>query len=352
MSTAGSKRAVFVALLANLGIAVAKFIGFAITRSSSMLAEGVHSVADTGNQLLLLLGDRRSQLAPNEEHPFGYGRERYFWGFVVSIVLFALGSMFALFEGIEKILHPHALESTGWALAILAVAAVLEGSSFRTARRESDQSRAGAGWWQFIRRAKAPELPVLLLEDSGALVGLLIAFVCLLAATVTHNSRWDGAGSLLIGLLLGAIAIVLASEMKSLLIGESASWADRSAISDAITSSPRVRGLIHLRTEHLGPEDLLVGAKVDFDPTLTFEDLAATIDEVEAEIRAAVPTARIIYLEPDVTRPGEAGPTRPRARTRLGPTRPPISRPESVVIGRSAERCGRRAGTRGYRRSS
>jgi len=305
MSTAGSKRAILVALLANLGIAAAKFIGFAFTRSSSMLAEAVHSVADTGNQLLLLLGDRRSQLAPNQEHPFGYGRERYFWGFVVSIVLFTLGAAFAVFEGVEKIIHPHELESTGWALAILVVAAVLEGSSFRTARRESNLVRGGASWWQFIHGAKAPELPVLLLEDSGALVGLLIAFVFLLTATLTHNSRWDGAGSVLIGLLLGAIAVVLATEMKSLLIGESATMEDRLAIASAITASDRVRQLIHLRTEHLGPEDLLVGAKVDFDPTLTFAQLAATIDEVEVEIRAAVPTARVIYLEPDVARPGE-----------------------------------------------
>ena len=308
MSTAGSKRAVFAALLANLGIAVAKFVGFAFTRSSSMLAEAVHSVADTGNQLLLLLGDRRSQIVPDEEHPFGYGRERYFWGFVVSIVLFTLGSAFAIYEGVGKIVHPHALESTGWALAILAVAAVLEGSSFRTARRESNELRGDASWWRFIRGAKAPELPVLLLEDSGALVGLLIAFVCLLAATVTQNSVWDGAGSVLIGVLLGVIAVVLATEMKSLLIGESASRADRDAIEAAVNAAPEVRHLIHLRTEHLGPEDLLVGAKIDFDPSLTFAELAATIDAVEVRIRAVVPTARIIYLEPDVVRPGGPAP--------------------------------------------
>ncbi len=302
MSTGGSKRAVFAALLANLGIAVAKFVGFAFTRSSSMLAEGVHSLADTGNQMLLLLGDRRSHLPPTPEHQFGYGRERYFWGFVVSIVLFALGSMFAIFEGIEKILNPHALESTGWALAILAVAAVLEGSSFRTAIAESNRTRQGVSWAKFIRRSKAPELPVLLLEDSGALVGLLIAFVFLLLATITDNSVWDGIGSVLIGLLLGVIAVILATEMKSLLIGESASPADQDAIRAAITGAPSVRHLIHLRTEHLGPEDLLVGAKIDFDPSLTLAELATTIDAVEVEIRTAVPLATVIYLEPDVAR--------------------------------------------------
>jgi cation diffusion facilitator family transporter len=303
MSTSGSRRAVFAAMAANLGIAVAKFVGFAFTRSSSMLAEGVHSVADTGNQLLLLLGHRRAQLSPNEQHPFGYGRERYFWGFVVSIVLFALGSMFAIFEGVEKIIHPHALESTGWAIAILVVAAVLEASSFRTAIRESNPLREGATWPQFIRGSKAPELPVLLLEDSGALLGLLIALAALGLATVTDNSVWDGVGSVLIGLLLGAISIVLATEMKSLLIGEAATDSDVAAIEAAIRDAEHVRGLIHLRTEHLGPEELLVAAKVDFDGSLSFADLARTIDAVEVDIRAAVPSARVIYLEPDVARP-------------------------------------------------
>ena len=296
----------FAAMAANMGIALAKFVGFAFTRSSSMLAEGVHSVADTGNQLLLLLGHRRAQQAPTDEHPFGYGRERYFWGFVVSIVLFSLGSMFAIFEGVEKIIHPHPLESTGWAIAILLVAAVLEASSFRTAIHESNPLRDGASWPQFIRGSKAPELPVLLLEDSGALVGLLIALAALGLATVTDNSVWDGAGSVLIGLLLGAISIVLATEMKSLLIGEAATDSDVAAIEAAIRGAEHVRGLIHLRTEHLGPEELLVAAKVDFDASLSFAELARTIDAVEVDIRAAVPAARLIYLEPDVARPDAA----------------------------------------------
>ena len=302
MSAGGSKRAVFAALLANLGIAIAKFAGFAVTGSSSMLAEGVHSVADTGNQLLLLLGGRRSRQAPDDEHPFGYGRERYFWAFVVSIVLFALGSVFAIFEGVEKLLHPHTVESPGVAIAILLVAVVLEGFSFRTAVHESNPLRQGASWAQFIRRAKAPELPVLLLEDSGALVGLVIALTCLLLTVVTGSPTWDGIGSTLIGLLLGAIAIVLATEMKSLLIGESASDDDQQAIRAAIEDAPRVLGVIHLRTEHLGPEELLVGLKVDFDPTLTFAELAVAIDDGEQRIRTAVPSARVIYIEPDVAR--------------------------------------------------
>jgi cation diffusion facilitator family transporter len=306
MAKGDSKRAVFAALAANLGIAVAKFIGFAFTRSSSMLAEGVHSLADTGNQLLLLLGHRRSQQGPNPVHPFGYGRERYFWGFVVAIVLFTLGSVFAIVEGIEKILHPHQLESLGWALAILAVAAVLEGSSLRTALHESKPEREGRSWWAFVRGTKSPELPVLLLEDTGALIGLVIAFVALLLAAATDNSVFDGIGSVLIGLLLGTIAVVLATEMKSLLIGESASEDDVQAIVDAIEGADRVRELIHLRTEHLGPDQLLVVAKVDFDPTLSFAELARTIDAVEVRIRAALERDAVIYIEPDVARPRPA----------------------------------------------
>jgi cation diffusion facilitator family transporter len=307
MSSGGSRRAVIAALLANLGIAVAKFIGFAFTRSSSMLAEGVHSVADSGNQLLLLLGQHRSTLRPNEVHPFGYGRERYFWGFVVSIVLFSLGSMFAIFEGVEKILHPHELEDLGWALAILGVAVVLEASSFRTAVREANPLRGSRSWPRFVRESKAPELPVLLAEDSGALVGLVIAIVALVLADLTGNARFDGAGSVLIGLLLGTLAIILAIEMKSLLIGEAASSRDQTSIRDAIEGAPPVRRLIHLRTEHLGPEDVLVAAKVDFDPTMSITQLAHAIDDVEVRIRAVVPDARLIFLEPDITRDGITG---------------------------------------------
>lgn len=292
----------FAALLANLGIAVAKFVGFFFTRSSSMLAEGVHSLADTGNQLLLLLGGHRAKKAPTPVHPFGYGRERYFWAFVVSIVLFALGSVFAIFEGVEKLLHPHELESPQWAIGILSVAIVLEGFSFRTAVRESNPLRRGASWSEFIRRSKAPELPVLLLEDSGALIGLVIALIAVGLSMITGSGVWDGVGSVLIGTLLGVIAIVLGAEMKSLLIGESASDDDERAIAGAIQADPEVRGLIHLRTEHIGPEELLVGAKIDFDPALTLPELASGIDRVEAAIRAAVPSARVIYLEPDIAR--------------------------------------------------
>ena len=292
--------AVIAALLANLAIAIAKFVGFAITRSSSMLAEGVHSVADSGNQCLLLLGGRKAKKAANEEHPFGYGRERYFWGFVVALVLFSFGSLFALYEGLHKVRHPEPIESPAWAFGILGFALLAEGMSFRTAKREADKIRDDASYWQFIRRAKQPELPVVLLEDFGALIGLVLAIICVGISVATDDGRWDGYGSIAIGTLLGLIAIVLVVEMKSLLIGESATKKEVEAIRAAIEIEPDVIRVIHLRTLHIGPEELLVGAKIEFLHELTVAEVASTIDRVERTIRAGVPTARVIYIEPDV----------------------------------------------------
>jgi len=311
LSAHGGKKAILAALGANAGIAVAKFAGFLFTGSSSMLAESIHSVADTGNQVLLLVGGRRATRVATRQHPFGFGRERFFWAFVVSIVLFTLGSAFALFEGIEKLLHPHELESPGWAIGILLVAMALEGYSFRTAVHESRPLKGDASWARFIRRSKQPELPVVLLEDSGALVGLVIAMGAIGMTVVTGNARWDGAGTTAIGLLLGAIAIVLAVEMKSLLIGESASEEDEAAIIAAIDAAAPVRTLIDIRTEHIGPESILVAAKIEFDPNLTMRELADVVDALEVDIRAAVPDATRIFIEPDVVRPMRASVVEP-----------------------------------------
>jgi cation diffusion facilitator family transporter len=308
VSTGGSKKAVLAALLANLGIALAKLVAFAITRSSSMLAESVHSLADTGNQVLLLFGAARAKKEATPLHPFGYGRERYFWAFMVAIILFTLGAMFAIYEGVEKILSPHELEAPAWAIGTLLVAIVLESWSFRTAMRESAELRGDSGWFQFIRRSKVPELPVVLLEDSGALVGLLAALIAITLSIVTGSGVWDGVGSLVIGSLLFVIALVLAVEMKSLLIGEAADPAVEEQIVIAIEESESVVSLIHLRTEHLGPEDLLVVAKVEFQGDLVVRDLADAVDDVEANIREKVPAARLLFIEPDVRREFPQGP--------------------------------------------
>jgi len=298
----GSKKAIVAAFLANLAIAVAKLIGFLFTGAASMLAEAVHSGADTTNQGLLLLGGAKARKSATPEHPFGYGRERYFWGFVVALVIFTLGSVFALFEGIEKLRVPHELESAGWAVAILLVAMACEGYSLRTAVIESRRSKGAESWWRFIRRSKTPELPVVLLEDLGALIGLVLALTGLALAEITGNPRFDAMGSVAIGVLLGAIAITLVVEMKSLLIGEAATPATVRKIVQALESCDQVQQLIHLRTEHLGPEELLVGAKLAFDPDLDMRHLAEAIDAVELRVRAAVPEARVIYVEPDILR--------------------------------------------------
>lgn len=295
-------KAVVAALLANLGIAVGKLVGFAITGSASMLAESIHSVADSGNQGLLLLGGKRARRAADREHPFGYGRERYFWAFVVALVLFSLGGAFAIYEGVSKIRHPHEVESPGVAIGILAFAILLEGYSFRTAVREAEQVRGDAGWWQFIRRSKNPELPVVLLEDLGALVGLVLATSAVILTLVTDDSVWDGLGTVSIGVLLTIIAIVLAVEMKSLLIGESAARTMEDAIRGAMGAEPTVERVIHLRTQHLGPDQLLVGAKVSFRGDLSVPELADAVNRLEVAVRAAVPAVGIMYIEPDVVR--------------------------------------------------
>jgi len=298
----GSKTAIAAALLANLVIALAKLVAFAFTGAASMLAESIHSLADTGNQGLLFVGGRQARRAPDTTHPFGYGPARYFWAFVVALVLFSLGGVFAIYEGVEKLLHPHALDSAAWAFAVLAVAAVLEGLSLRTAVREASPLRRGRGWPGFVRRTKNPELPVVLLEDTGALLGLVLALVGILLAEVTGNARFDAAGSLGIGVLLVFIAVVLAVEMQSLIIGEAADTKDVERVIDVIEGHSDVRRLIHLRTQHLGPDDVIVAGKVEIDPSLTVTRLTEVIDEVESAIRTALPAARLIFLEPDLYR--------------------------------------------------
>lgn len=303
MSTEGSARSVLTALGANIGVAVAKFVAAAITGSVSLLAEGVHSVADSGNQVLLLVGGRRSRRAPSELHPFGYARRRYIYAFLVAVVLFTLGGLYALYEGYHKILDPHPLSSPLVAVAVLVIAMALEGYALRTAIREANRTRGARGWLHFVRRARAPELPVLLLEDSGALVGLTLALIGVGLTVLTGNGIFDGIASLCIGALLATIAVLLARETTSLLIGEAAVPEQISTIDAALRSAPGVDRVIHLRTVHLGPDELLVAAKIAVSGRADGEDIATTIDDAEARVRDALPIARIIYLEPDIYRP-------------------------------------------------
>lgn len=302
MAATGGTKAIVAALAANLTIAVLKFVAFILTLSSSMLAEAIHSVADSGNQILLLIGGKRAQKAASEEHPFGYGRERYIYAFIVSIVLFSVGGLFALYEAWEKIQHPHAIEGDFWwvPLAVLVGAIIAESFSFRTAIIESNHVRGTQTWVKFVRNAKQPELPVILLEDLGALLGLVFALFGVGLTLITGDGIWDALGTAMIGLLLVAIAVVLALETKSLLLGESATRDDVAKIRTAIESDGT--GIIHLKTLHLGPEELLVAAKITVGAAESGLDIARLIDGAEERIRTAVPIARVIYLEPDVHR--------------------------------------------------
>lgn len=302
MSTSGGSKAIVAALTANLGIAVTKFIAFMLTGSSAMLAEAVHSLADSGNQLLLLLGGKRARRVPDEEHPFGYGRVRYFYAFIVSIVLFTLGGLFALYEAWHKFADPHPIEAWQWVpIVVLVSAVVMEGFSLRTAVRESNAVRGKQSWVGFIRTSRSPELPVVLLEDVGALLGLVLALFGVGMTLTTGDGRWDAIGSASIGVLLVIIAVILAAETKSMLLGESATARDVAAVRRALVGEG-VESIIHLRTLHLGPDELLVAAKVAVPEAASAEEVASAIDAAEVRVRAAVSITCVIYLEPDLRR--------------------------------------------------
>lgn len=302
MSTEGGTKAVVAALGANLGIAVAKFVAWTFTGSSSMLSEAIHSVADSANQVLLLVGGRQAKRGADAQHQFGYGRTRYLYGFVVAIVLFLVGGLFSVYEGVHKISHPEALTSPQWAYGVLIFAILLEGFSFRTALREADRSRGERSLFRFVRDSRQPELPVVLLEDAGALLGLVLALVGVTLAEITGDGRWDGVGSFAIGTLLIVIAVFLTVEMSSMLVGESALPGQEQAIREALLAEPAVDRVIHLRTLHVGPDELLVAAKIAVGAADTAAQVADAINGAEARVRSVVPTASYIFLEPDIDR--------------------------------------------------
>lgn len=302
MSTEGGMRAVVAALLANIGIAISKFIAYLFTGSSSMLSEAIHSVADSGNQILLLVGNKRSQKAADDQHNFGYGRRRFVYGFIVSIVLFLVGGLFSLYEGLHKWQHPEPLNDWWIAVLVLFVAIGLEGFSFRTAIKEANHARGERSLFGFVKASRQPELPVILLEDSGALVGLVFALFGVGMAVITGDGRWDAVGAMAVGTLLVVIAIFLAMEMTTMLVGESALPEEVLAIREALESSDGVERVIHLRTLHVGPDELLVAAKIAIAHNDTGAEIAADIDAAEKALREAVPSAKYVFLEPDLDR--------------------------------------------------
>lgn len=295
-------RAVVAALLANMGIAISKFVAFFFTGSSSMLSEAIHSVADSGNQILLIIGNRRAKKPADEHHPFGYGRRRYVYGFIVAIVLFMVGGLFSLYEGFHKWQYPEPLEDWWIAVVVLGIAIVLESFSLRTAVKEANHARGKRSIIKFIRAARQPELPVILLEDVGALVGLVFALTGVSLAVITGDGRFDALGAMSVGTLLVVIAVFLAMEMTAMLVGEGALPEEVAAIRAALEASAGVQRVVHLRTLHVGPDELLVAAKIAITNSDTGAAIAADIDSAERSLRAAVPTARYVFLEPDLDR--------------------------------------------------
>jgi cation diffusion facilitator family transporter len=302
MSTEGSSKAIAAALAANIGIAITKFIAAAISGSASMFAEAIHSVADSGNQLLLIVGGKRSRREATEAHPFGYGRSRYIYAFMVSIVLFSIGGLFSVLEGISKLQQPHELEAAWLPLTVLGVSIVLESLSLRTALREAKNERGSQSLAKYIRHAKSPELPVVLLEDMAALIGLALAFLGIGLTVVTGNPVFDALGTLAIGVLLVAVAVILGAETSSLLIGEGATAGDTTKIREALAGSAGVGSVIHMKTLYLGPDELMLAAKIGVDAKASAQEIAKIIDGAEATVRAVVPETRVIYLEPDIAR--------------------------------------------------
>jgi cation diffusion facilitator family transporter len=322
MATEGGTKAVVAALLANTGIAVTKFVAFFLTGVSSMLAEAIHSVADAGNQGLLLVGGRQAKREATPQHPFGFGRERYIYSFIVAIVLFSVGGLFALYEAYHKYHEIHEahgspddsiLNSRWWwvPLVVLGIAIVLESFSFRTAIIETNKIKGDSSYWSFIRRAKSPELPVILLEDLAALLGLVFAFLAVTLSLVTENLYFDVAGTALIGVLLVAVAVTLAIETKSLLLGEAADPVAQQRIQQALEQTDGIDRVIHMKTLHLGPEELLVAAKIGVARSDAAADVATAIDAAERAVREVEPTAQVIYLEPDIYREGHVPESKP-----------------------------------------
>jgi cation diffusion facilitator family transporter len=302
MSTEGGTKAVVAALMANTGIAISKFVAFAITGSTSMLSEAIHSVADALNQVLLLVGGKRSKRVADDQYQFGYGRVRYVYGFMVAIVLFVVGGIYSLYEGWHKWNHPEPVTDHWIAIGVLSIAIILETFSFRTAIVETNKVRGKRSFAKFVRDARQPELPVILLEDFGALIGLVFAMFGVSAAVITGDGRWDGMGAMAIGSLLIVIAIILVREMSAMLIGEGALPEEYDAVKAALESAPLIERVIHLRTLHVGPDALLVGAKIAITKHDSAQDIAQGIDEAERLLRIAVPSAQYVFLEPDLDR--------------------------------------------------
>ena len=296
------KKSVYMALFANTVIAIAKTVAAVVSGSSAMLAEALHSFADTGNQALLLFGMKQAERPADEEHPFGHGKERFFWTFVVAVSLFTLGGGFSIYHGVTGLIEGHEVPDPLIALIVLGVAAVFEGAALRTAWKQFEAKRGGRSVGQALREAKDPEILTVLGEDTAALSGIAVAMLGIVVSNLTGDAVFDAIASYGIGLILVVVAFFLAREMRGLLLGEAATAPTRRRIVDTVTRFDSVDRVIELRTMHVGPQELLVALEVLFDDGLDTDAIEQTIDEIERGIRAAVPEARAIFIEPERAR--------------------------------------------------
>lgn len=311
----GSKKVIYLALAANAGIALAKFVAFFITASASILAEAIHSVADTGNQVLLLWGMKRAAQPPDDLHPFGYKKESYFWSFIVAVMLFSMGGLFALYEGVHKLAELRAMDLAGEsrpmthpevAIGVLVFSILLEGFAWRGATKEINKLRGEESMMSFLRKSKSTEIIVIWLEDTGALVGLLLALTGIGLVLLTGNPYWDAYATIAIGVLLVVIAFLVARETKSLLIGEAASAEAQQTIRDLVAETEGVVRLMNMRTMQLGDDEFLAALKIHWEEGLTVDDVAARTNELERRIRATIPRARYVFVEADTYDPQKA----------------------------------------------
>ncbi|MGJ0239929.1 cation diffusion facilitator family transporter [Novosphingobium fluoreni] len=300
------------ALCANVGIAVAKFVAAAITGSSSMLSEGFHSLVDSGNQILLLYGQHRAERAPDTRHPFGYGRELYFWAFVVAILIFALGAGISVYEGWQHIREPEPLGDPTANYVVLGVAMLLEGTSWAVAVKEFASVKGGLGWWDAVKQSKDPAAFIVLFEDSAALAGLFVAAAGVWASHAWQDARIDGIASIVIGVILAAVAALLAREAKGLLIGERADPQVVERVRTLVASCAGVTAVNHVRTIHTAPDSVFVAISADFDDALTMGEGEALIERIETRLHEEFAELSSIYIRPE--RSEDALPARPNRK--------------------------------------
>ncbi|ACC80456.1 cation diffusion facilitator family transporter [Nostoc punctiforme UO1] len=297
MANNSSNKTIYAAMGANLAIAITKFIAASITGSSAMISEGIHSVVDTGDQLVLLLGLHRSQKPADDSHPFGYGQELYFWTFIVAILIFAIGGGMSIYEGITHLINPSPLEDPIWNYIVLSIAIILEGFSWTVALKEFLPTKGKQNFWQAIKNSKDPTVFTVLFEDTAAILGLVVALIGIFLGDLFNNIYFDGIASIIIGIILSIVAVLLARESKGLLVGESANPQTIANIRSLSKTEPGVQEVIRVLTMQLAPQEVLLNLEIQFSKNLTGEEIALTVERLEIKIRQKHPEIKQIFIE-------------------------------------------------------